>query len=1074
LTGKGPKPIACRDAMLQNVGVLVCEACGSENTARAKFCNECGARLVTVTRAEERKVVTVLFADLVGFTGLSELLDVEDVYGTLAPFYAAARAVLESFGGTVEKYIGDAVMAVFGAPVAYEDDPERAVRAGLVIVQRVPDLGGNLHVRIGVNTGEALVAMGADRLTGEGIVSGDVVNTASRLQAAAPTDCVLVGETTYRATRGRIICEPHAAIAAKGKAEPVACWVARAPRSIVRSPAADAGPFVGREVERRLLIDAFDVCRTTRTAQLVTIVGDPGIGKSRLVGELSAHIEAETDLTIWRHGRVRSYGEGIAFSALAEIVRQQCGILESDDRHTAVAKLDTAIAVLGMTGIDARWARNQLGPLIGVDAATDGSGRQEAFAGWRLFLTAVASHNPAVIAFDDLHWADDGLIAFVDELVDRVDDVPMLVVATARPELLERCPSWGEGNPNAVMITLGPLSRAETGMVVEAIIDRTLLPADTEALLLDRAGGNPLFAQEFVRMLVERGTAATLPETVQGIIAARVDGLSADEKSLLQDAAVVGIVSWLGALCEIGGKDRAHIDGLLRKLERKQLVRRERLSRIEGEVEIAFTHALIRDVAYGQLPRATRARSHERAATWFERLGPESADAVELVADHFAEALSLHTALGHETAGLRTRSRRAHTEAARAAAARHDHNAVLRHTSGSLALDPEPAERAELLVLAALAGYTAGVPDEAALLEARAAAQAAGRVEDAVQVGCALIEWANHYAGDAAQTAAYEEEALRLAADLPPGPIASLPAYYHAYRLLVAGRPNEVIEVADREIIRARAAGAEPAVGLLLVGRGMARLETGEVEPGIADVGEAFALLDAHWHPKATVTAYNLGLALAALGRLDDARGAYEQAVATAHRTGDAHNESVATIELADIAYHTGRPADAAQILGAVPPGDAWLEFDRSMVSARLCLDRDPRRAARIARESAPFAAQAENEDCLLAVHALRARAEHALGSTAVTEQALARFLELWKATGGTILSRYLVEVGLVLASFDRHDDLGQAVGLLRASTPWIEAARAIAEAAYDDAARILDSIPSIPLRDAARALATG
>jgi class 3 adenylate cyclase/tetratricopeptide (TPR) repeat protein len=1022
----------------------------------------------------ERKVVTVLFADLVGWTSLSERLDVEDVHGTLVPFHATVREVLEGFGGTVEKFIGDAVMAVFGAPIAREDDAERAVRAGLAIGERISELGRDLHVRIGVNTGEALVAMDADPQAGEGMVSGDVVNTAARLQSAAPIDCVLVGETTFRAARGQVVFDAHAPINAKGKADPVRCWVARAPRSFVRSPAADAGPFVGRAHERRLLIDAFERCRAERVPQLVTIVGVPGIGKSRLVAELRAHIEAETRLTIWRHGHVRSYGEGIAFSALAEIVRQQCGILESDDRQTAVAKLDTAIAVLGMTGVDARWARNQVGPLIGVEIAVDGSGRREAFAGWRMFLAAVASRTPAVVVFDDLHWADVGLIAFIDEIVGRVEAVPLLVVTTARPEFLERWPAWGEGKANASTIALGPLSRDETSAVVEAIIDRTLLPVDTEELLLDRAGGNPLFAQEFVRMLVERGTAATLPETVQGIIAARVDGLSAEEKSLLQDAAVVGSVSWVGALCAVSRHEHERVDQLLRTLERKQLIRRERPSRIEGEVEIGFTHALIRDVAYGQLPRATRAERHERAAAWFERLRSDSAEAVELVADHYAQALDLLTALGHETADLRARCGRAHIDAARAASARHDHSAVMRHTAGALLLDPDPAERAELLVLAAVAGYTAGAPDETALLDARAAAQVAGRTEDAVQVGCLLIEWANHYAGDATQTAAYEEEALKLAATLPPGPIASLPAYYRAFRLSVAGRTDEVIRVADHEIERARAAGAEPAVGLLLVWRGMASIEIGEIEHGVADVEQALALLDAHAHPKATVTAYNLGLALSALGRLDDARDAYERAVATAHRTGDAHNETAATIELSDIAYHAGRPNDAAQILTGVHPGDAWLEFDRSMVTGRLCLDDDPRQAARTARAAAIFAAQAENQDLQLAVLALRARAEHELGNTAVTSEALGKFLELWNTTGGTMyLSRYLVEIGFVLAAAGRHNHLAQAVALLRTSTPWVEAARALSDSRYDDAARILDSIPSIPLRDAARALST-
>ena len=333
--------------------------------------------------------------------------------------------------------------------------------------------------------------------------------------------------------------------------------------------------------------------------------------------------------------------------------------------------------------------------------------------------------------------------------------------------MFERSPAWGEDKPNASTITLGPLSRAETATVVEAIIDRTLLPADTEELLLDRAGGNPLFAQEFVRMLVERGTAATLPETVQGIIAARVDGLSSGEKSLLQDAAVIGAVSWLGALCEVSGDDRDHVDGLVRKLERQQLMRRERTSRIEGEVEIAFTHALD--------PRGRLRPAPPSHASGVSRAGRGLVRTTRTGERRRRRARRRPLRGGVEPSRrarerdreLRDVSRRAHIDAARSAAARHDHGAVLRHTSGGLALDPQPAERAELLVLAAVAGYTAGVPDELALIGARAVAQETGHIESAVQVGCLLIEWANHYAGDAALTAAYEEEALRLAADLP-------------------------------------------------------------------------------------------------------------------------------------------------------------------------------------------------------------------------------------------------------------------------------------------------------------------
>src|SRR2546430_249719 len=326
----------------------------------------CAAPLAApVERREERKVVSVLFADLVGFTSRSERLDVEEVRGTLEPYHARLRQVLESFGGTVEKFIGDAVMAVFGAPVAREDDAERAVRAGLAIRDSIGDLGQELEVRIGVQTGEALVVVGARPERGEGIVSGDVVNTAARLQGLAPVNAVLVGEATFRATERVIVYEPHEPVVAKGKAEPLACWVAREPRSLIPTAVRESTHLVGRERERRLLVDALERCRAERSVQLVTIVGVPGIGKSRLVEELRAQVEAAPEPTAWRLGRVLSYGEGVAFWPLAEIVKQQAGILESDDAATTGAKLDAAIEAVGLAGVDAVWARRQLAPLTG-------------------------------------------------------------------------------------------------------------------------------------------------------------------------------------------------------------------------------------------------------------------------------------------------------------------------------------------------------------------------------------------------------------------------------------------------------------------------------------------------------------------------------------------------------------------------------------------------------------------------------------------------------------------------------------------------------------------------------------
>ncbi|MDQ2909628.1 MAG: AAA family ATPase, partial [Actinomycetota bacterium] len=392
---------------------------------------------------KERKVVTVLFADLVGFTSRAETLDPEDVEAILRPYHERLREELERHGGTVEKFIGDAVMAVFGAPVVHEDDPERAVRAALAIRDAIVE-DGTLDVRIGVNTGEALVNIDARPEAGEGMVAGDVVNTAARLQATAPTNGVLVGEPTFRSTRQVIEFREHDPVEAKGKAERVPVWEAVQARSRlevdVRRPRA---PLVGRRREVDVLVDALARASDERSPQLVTLVGEPGIGKSRLVYELFQAVEADPELVWWRHGRSLPYGEGVSFWALGEMVKTQAGILETDPPEAAEEKLRAAVA--GME--DADWIAGHLGALVGLGAEAElGADRRgEAFAAWRRFFEGLAERRPLVLVFEDLHWADDGLLDFVDHLVDWASGVAILVVGSARPELLDRRPGWGGG-----------------------------------------------------------------------------------------------------------------------------------------------------------------------------------------------------------------------------------------------------------------------------------------------------------------------------------------------------------------------------------------------------------------------------------------------------------------------------------------------------------------------------------------------------------------------------------------------------------------------------------------------------
>ena len=624
----------------------ICPVCSDENQDTARFCSGCGAALTSEPPREERKVVSVLFADLVGFTSRAEQLDPEDVRAVLAPYWERLRGELEKRGGTVEKFIGDAVMALFGAPVAHDDDPLRAVGAALAIRDWARE-EDDLQVRIAVNTGEALVVLGARPAEGEGMAAGDVVNATARLQTAAPVNGVLVGETTYRATRDVVEYAEHEPVVAKGKVEPIPVWEALHVRSrLGMDVERTALPLVGRTRELGVIVDAFERAKSEREPQLVTLVGVPGIGKSRLVGEFFSHLEGAPDLVWWRQGRALPYGEGVSFWAIAEMVKAQAGIEENDPRDACAAKVRASVEQLVPDEGERGWVTDHLLPLVGVDQ--DSAGGESAPA-WRAFFESLAEMRPLVMVFEDMHWADEGLLDFIDHLVDWATGVPLLVIATARPELLDRRQAWGGGKLNVSTIALTPLSDEEAAQIIHGVLDQAALPAETQQALLERAGGNPLYAEQFARLYTERGSTEDLPlpETVQGLIAARLDGLLSEEKRIVQDASVYGKVFWAGA---IDAQDDA-----LHSLDRKGILRRERRSAVGGETQYAFRHVLVRDVAYGQIPRAARGEKHLRAADWIESLG-RADDHAELVAHHLGAAAELGLEVGDRA---RTTFRRA-------------------------------------------------------------------------------------------------------------------------------------------------------------------------------------------------------------------------------------------------------------------------------------------------------------------------------------------------------------------------------------------------------------------------------
>ena len=805
--------------------MVTCVSCGRGNPPDSRFCNSCGAPLeASASRREERKVVTVLFADLVGFTARAERLDPEDVRALLAPYWQHLRDELEHYGGTVEKFIGDAVMALFGAPVAHEDDPERAVRAALAIRDWAREQS-DVQVRIAVNTGEALVLLGASPAEGEGMAAGDVVNTAARLQSAAPVNGVLVGELTYRATHGVIDYVSQDPVVAKGKSGPLAVWEALAARSRFTVETMSAAPLAGREDEVELLVNTFQRVRRDREPQLVTVAGVPGIGKSRLVAELFAFIEADPDFVTWRRGRSLSYGDGVSLWALGEIAKAELGVLESDARDETATKLADSLAELTDDESERAWLARHLAPLLGLPAEQDD--RTARFGAWRRWIELLAEHHPLVLVFEDIQWADDELLDFVDELADWATDLPLLIVCTTRPELFERRPGWGGGKRNVLTVSLGPLSDADTARIVAATLDRALLPAETQTELLERAAGNPLYAEQYARMVAEGGLTAALPDSVQGIVAARLDLLGAEEKALLQDAAVVGRVFWPGAL---GAGDE-----LLRSLVRKEFIRRERRSSVGGEQECSFAHALVRDVAYAQIPRSERATKHRGAAAWFESLPPDRAvDRAEMLAHHYGAALELAAAAGSVDDDLRARARDAFHDAGDRALALGAYPAAKRQFAAALELTADGTP--EWARLHRDLGSLLGNDDaQAALPHLEVATAAFLQLGDSEGAAVAELNAANAwwYAGNRDAADEHSERAVTLLADAPPSEAKAAALAERARMLMLAAQMTASAELATAAIEIAERTASERILASALVTRGTALENADDIQRGI-------------------------------------------------------------------------------------------------------------------------------------------------------------------------------------------------------------------------------------------------
>ncbi|HEY7208439.1 MAG TPA: adenylate/guanylate cyclase domain-containing protein [Gaiellaceae bacterium] len=780
--------------------LVPCASCGAANAQTAKFCAECGTALADAQAAEsprsdlparvaERRLVSVLFADLVGFTTLSESRDAEEVRELLSRYFETCNSLIARYGGTVEKFIGDAVMAVWGAPVATEDDAERAVRAALDLVDAVAALGNeigapSLRARAGVLTGEAAVTLGAE---GQGMVAGDLVNSASRIQAVAEPGTVLVGEATKRASEQAIVYEDAGTRELKGKAEPVPLWqairVVALRRGMVRSAGLEP-PFVGRQRELRLVKELFHAAAQDRKTHLVSVLGVGGIGKSRLAWEFEKYIDGLATEAWWHWGRCLAYGEGVAFWALAEMLRGRAGISEDEPSEDALPKLRAAVQEYVPDADEQRFVEPRLAHLLGLEERSAGD-QENVFAAARLFFERLSELGPTVLVFEDIHWADSALLDFIEYLVEWTREHPIFILTLARPELAERRPTWGATRRNFTSLALEPLPAQDMDVLLTSPVPG--LPDELRARILDRAEGIPFYAVETVRMLLDRGLIVRegntfrpagpietleVPETLQALISARLDGLDPDERRLLQDASVLGRTFTIRGLTTMTGRTEAELEPLLASLIRKEVLSLTADPMSAERGQYGFLQDLVKKVAYDTLSRRERKARHLAAASYLRSLGDED-EVVEVVAAHYVDAY--RSAPDDSDAGaVKTEAFAMLVRAGERAASLGANAEAQSRFEEAAELTDDPQEQARLLERAGVTLRTDGRPQAAAELFQRArvlfdrsgarhaAARVSGRLGEAMwEQG--RVEEAIELMDDAFQVVSQEEPDADLA-----------------------------------------------------------------------------------------------------------------------------------------------------------------------------------------------------------------------------------------------------------------------------------------------------------------------
>ncbi len=920
-----------------------CPSCGSAYQAEDLFCPECGFALGSGTEqaptparktpTAERRLVSVLFADLVGFTALSEDRDAEEVRELLSRYFESCQRLIDLYGGTVEKFIGDAVMAVWGTPVAQEDDAERAVRAGLDLVASVTELHPDLLARAGVLTGEAAVTLGAD---GQGMVAGDLVNTASRVQAEAEPGTVLVGEATKRLTEAAIAYEDAGEHELKGKSEPVALYRAlrvTAHRGGALKAAGLEPPFVGRERELRLVKELFHASAEEKKAHLVSVIGTGGMGKSRLTWELEKYLDGLAESVYWHRGRCVAYGEGVTYWALTEMVRMRAQIAEGEDPAAAREKLRESVEAIVPDPEDRAWVEPRLAHLLGLERRKAHE-REDLFAGWRLFFERMAERQPVLMVFDDMQWADPSLLEFVEYLLEWSRSHAIFVLTLARPELVERHPQWGAGRRNFTSLTLEPLPAEAMEALLAALVPG--LSGELGTQILARAEGVPLYAVETVRMLLDRNLleregdiyrptgpidALDVPETLHALVAARLDGLEPAERGILQDAAVLGRTFTTQALAAVSGTSRESLAPVLTTLVRKEVLSVQADPRSPERGQYGFVQDLLKKVAYDTLARKERKARHLAAASYLnETFGPGQYEVVEVVAAHYLGAFEAGPkdedapaikAMARETltrAGERARSLAAGEEAER-------------YFEQAAELSEDSVGQAELLERAGEMAWAAGRIDRAQVHYERALElfEAAGETHPAARVSARLgeVEWTS---GEIEAAIERMERALAvLSADEPDADFAALAAQLGRLHFFNGNfeRASEILEVALNvaediwlpEIL----SQAMNTYGLIAFWRGRA-------ETGLALFMHSLKMALEHDLPTPALRAYNnIADHLCSHDRYDEALVYHDGGIALARKVGNRQQEWSLLLESAWPLTFSGRWDEALARAAEVP-----------------------------------------------------------------------------------------------------------------------------------------------------------